>query len=342
MHVAVIGVGAVGGALAAALDRAGVQVTAVVRPTSSSAAAIRSHGLRLDGARGTHTAHPTVAEQLPTNCDLVVVAVRSFQLESALTPHAERLTPGGDLAHVPVVVAQNGLLGPDTAARLIGRNHGVLGALALYAATGHGDGRVTLTGGGAVRVGALHPGDFALAAEVAAVIAPAFAASPVRDLRGALWSKLLVNHVNALPAVTGRSVQWCCRQPSTARIVAASLTETVTVADRAGVRFAPLGLIGPATVAQIRSGDAATLVRSRLASAFGVRPNPASTLQSIRRGEPTEIDALNGAVVMTAASLRCSAPVNRMLVGLVHEVERRGRFYSLARLREVARYQGVL
>ena len=61
---------------------------------------------------------------------------------------------------------------------------------------------------------------------------------------------------------------------------------------------------------------------------MGDVPNPGSTLQSIRRGVPSEIDHLAGAVVRTAHRLGREAPVNQLLVELVHEVERSGAFLA--------------
>jgi 2-dehydropantoate 2-reductase len=63
---------------------------------------------------------------------------------------------------------------------------------------------------------------------------------------------------------------------------------------------------------------------------MGDVPNPGSTLQSIRRGQLTEIDYLNGAVVAEAAAHGLGAPVNAAIVALVHEVEATGQFLSPA------------
>ena len=57
---------------------------------------------------------------------------------------------------------------------------------------------------------------------------------------------------------------------------------------------------------------------------MGRVPNLGSTQQSVRRGQPTEVDFLNGAVVREASAAGIDAPVNRALIDLVHEVERSG------------------
>src|SRR5690606_2041631 len=120
---------------------------------------------------------------------------------------------------------------------------------------------------------------------------------------GAQWTKLLINHVNALPAITGMSVQDVIAHRALRRIMTASMRETVRVARRIGVRFgtvqgvsgAVLNLIG---VLPLAIGEQFPRL---LARRMGTVPNPGSTLQSIRRGQLTEIDFLNGAVVQAAA-----------------------------------------
>jgi 2-dehydropantoate 2-reductase len=67
-----------------------------------------------------------------------------------------------------------------------------------------------------------------------------------------------------------------------------------------------------------------------LGARMGSVPNPGSTLQSIRRGQLTEIDFLNGAVVAAAQDGGIPAPINQKIVDLVHEVEERGAFLTPA------------
>jgi 2-dehydropantoate 2-reductase len=65
---------------------------------------------------------------------------------------------------------------------------------------------------------------------------------------------------------------------------------------------------------------------------MGGVPNLGSTQQSIRRGQPTEIDHLNGVVVREAAAAGMTAPVNAALTALVHEVETSGSFLPAERV----------
>ncbi len=53
-----------------------------------------------------------------------------------------------------------------------------------------------------------------------------------------------------------------------------------------------------------------------------------STLQSIHRGRPTEIDYLNGEIVEWGKLHGEATPLNERIVTLVHQVERTGQFLS--------------
>ena len=52
-----------------------------------------------------------------------------------------------------------------------------------------------------------------------------------------------------------------------------------------------------------------------------------STLQSIRKGKPTEIDYLNGEIVRLGEKLNVATPYNSKVVELVHEVEETHQFF---------------
>lgn len=334
MRIAVLGAGAVGGTLAALLTRAGHEVTVTAR--GEHLAAIRADGLRLDGGWGTVIARVDAREALDDTPQLAILATKAQDAEGALTASATHL------AGVPLLVVQNGL-GGLRVARSVLPDSPLFGGLALFAASYLSPGVVTVTAALPLIVGAgpdtsaaptARPADSIDA--LAEVLRGALPIEVTPDIEGAQWTKLLINHVNALPAITGLSVQQVVADRGTRRVMTASMRETVRIARRIGVRFgtvqgvsgAVLGLIGSAPLA---IGQAFPRV---LASRMGNVPNPGSTLQSIRRGRLTEIDFLNGAVVGAAREHGLEAPINAAIVALVHEVETSGAFLTPA---EVAR-----
>jgi 2-dehydropantoate 2-reductase len=323
VRIGVIGAGAIGGALAASLDRAGHDVEVAARGAQLDA--IRTDGLRLDGGWGEHLARVEANPALSRVPDLALVTTKAQDTAAALEGNAD-LIPA-----IPLVVVQNGLGGMTAAHRVLPRSP-VLGGLALLAASYLSPGRVTVTNPQPVVLGVGPESDDALLERIAGVLGAAFPVETTGDLEGAQWTKLLVNHVNALPALTDLSVQEVVSRPRLLRIMASSVLETALLADRWGVRFADLMGFEGDTLQAIGRGSGSVAAAEdflrALAGKMGDVPNPASTLQSIRRGQQTEIDFLNGAVVAAARERGLDAPLNAALVDLVHEVERSRRFLT--------------
>jgi 2-dehydropantoate 2-reductase len=320
MRIAVLGAGAVGGTLAALLARAGHEVEVTARGENLDA--IRADGIRLTGGYGEYTARVGTGVTSP---ELAILATKAQDAAGALRADAAVLDG------VPLVVVQNGLGGLRAAHEVLPHS-ALIGGLALMAASYVSPGVVTVTGGNPLILGAGPGCDPPTLAKVAGVLQGAIEIEVTPDIEGAQWTKLLINHVNALPAITGLSVQQVIAHPGLLRAMTASMRETVRIARELGVRFDTvqgvsgriLNLIG---VAPLWLGSAFPRLLGRR---MGEVPNPGSTLQSIRRGRLTEIDFLNGAVVAAAAAAGLDAPVNARIVELVHEVERTGRFLAPA------------
>lgn len=319
MHVAVLGAGAVGGTLAALLARAGHDVTVTARGENLDA--IRRDGLRLDGGWGEYVAHVAAEPVLSARPDLAILATKAQDAAGALRDSAAFLT------RVPLVVVQNGLGGLRVAHETLPESP-LYGGLALMAVSYLSPGRVTVTGPNPLILGAGPGGDDL--EDVAEVLRSALPVEVSPDIEGAQWTKLLINHVNALPAITGLSVQEVVADPGLLRVMTASMRETVRIARRLGVRFGAVqgvsgGILNLIGMAPLWAGAAFPRL---LARRMGDVPNPGSTLQSLKRGRLTEIDFLNGAVVAAARAGGLEAPVNACIVDLVHEVERTGAFLT--------------
>lgn len=321
MRISVIGAGAVGGTLAALLARSGHEIAVTAR--GENLETIRVHGIRVDGGFGTHVARVDAHPHLRSTPELAILATKAQDAEAALAAQAARLDGA------PLLVVQNGLGGLDVARR-VAPSSPLIGGLALIAASYLEPGHVTVTGANPMIVGAAPGTDPAVFERVAAVLRDAIPIEVTRDFEGAQWTKLLINHVNALPAITGMSVQQVVADRGLRRVMTASMRETVRIARHAGVRFARVQGVSGRVLELVGSLPLAAgeLFPRLLARRMGSVPNPGSTLQSIRRGQRTEIDYLNGAVLQVAARVGAPAPVNAEIVALVHEVEASGDFRS--------------
>jgi 2-dehydropantoate 2-reductase len=319
MRIGVIGTGAIGGTIAALLDRAGHDV--VVTARGEQRAVIAEHGIRLTGAWGTHTARVDAVERLTATPELVFVCTKAQDAAAAIAENLE------SLSETTVVIVQNGLTGLDEAAAMLPGAE-CIGALALYAASYTAPGAVTVTTAAKTYIGAGSGPPQPATLRVAAFLDSVMPSSATPNFFGCQWTKLIVNQVNAMPAITGLSVQATIADRALRRIITAGMREAVRIGFAGGVRFGNLQGLSNSVLRLLASaplglGQALPL---RMARRMGAVPNPGSTLQSVRRGQPTEIDYLNGAVVDAAVALGRAAPVNAGLVRLVHEVEIRGTF----------------
>jgi 2-dehydropantoate 2-reductase len=311
MRIAVIGAGAVGGAIAVLLSAAGNDVEVTAR--GAHLQAIRDDGLRLRGAWGEKVARVAAGERLSGPVDLVVVTTKAQDAAAAI---AENLAVIGD---APLLVVQNGLDALAGARGAAPRNR-VAGALALFAASYLSPGEVTITTAKPTIVGGDDPETAALFARVLGAVMPV---ELTDEFAGAQWTKLVINQVNALPAVTGLSVQDVIAHRGLRRVLTRSMREAVQVAAEEGVRFATLGGLSAAKLRLFGSVPlwAAQQLPLAMRRSMGSTPNPGSTLQSIRRGQLSEIDYLNGAVVAAGERSGVPTPINTLIVRLVHEVE---------------------
>lgn len=319
MRVAVIGAGAIGGTIAGLLARAGHEVQVVAR--GEQLAALAREGLTLTGGWGDFTVRVNAVDALTISPDIAFLTTKAQDARTALRASAELLVG------IPVVVVQNGLEGITTARRAAPRSD-IVGALALYAASYLSPGTISVTTTGPTFLG----GPVLPALYASKILGTVMPVELTDNFEGAQWTKLIVNHVNGLSAVTGLSVQEVIGDRQLRAIMTETMREAVRVARASGIEFAPLqGLSHRTLSALVRlPASVGQLLPLLMKRRMGSRPNPGSTLQSIRRGQPTEIDYLNGAVVQRGTAVGVPTPVSTELVELVHEVEKTGEFVPVA------------
>lgn len=319
MRVAIVGAGAVGGTIAALLSRGGHEVTVTARGTQLRT--ILDNGIELAGTWGNFTARVAASDILTRTPELAFVTTKAQDAEAALRQNSEFLDG------IPVVIVQNGL-DALTVARRVLPDADVVGALALYAASYLSPGKVSVTTDGVTCIG----GSVSGALYVSRVLGAVMPVTITDNFEGAQWTKLVVNHINALPAITGLSAQEVIADRRLRRIMTESMREAVRVGFALGIEFEKVqGLSEPLLRLLVRLPvSAGQLIPLAMKARMGATPNPGSTLQSIRRGQATEIDYLNGAVITAAERVGVATPVERELVAMVHEVERTGVFLTAA------------
>ncbi|MDT0266635.1 2-dehydropantoate 2-reductase N-terminal domain-containing protein [Streptomyces sp. DSM 44915] len=308
----VIGAGAVGGALAADLHLAGVPVLLVAR--GATLAAVRERGLlRITPAGRRAVRLPVVAgpeEAALTTDDVLVLAVKTQDARATLAdwawrPVTEDGRPAGTAARLPLLTLQNGLDAEREAARFF---RTVLGGTVLVPARHLVPGEV-LTGAaprtGQLFVGGLPhpapPGPPAPAAEafVTAATAAGWLAQTVPQIaRWKAW-KLRHNVTNAVEVLAGEPAEL------------AALGRRA--AAEAGAALAAAGYT-PADPATERTFDPAEVA---VVPGAGYQPGQQSTWQSFARGASSEVDFLNGEIVLLGRLHGVPTPVNEALQHLL-------------------------
>ncbi len=324
--VAVIGAGAIGGSIGALLHRVGHRVILTARGAQLDA--IRAHGLQISGALGSFTARMEVQETLSRRPEIALLAVKTQDLSEAIRQNRDYLTD------VPVVTLQNGVRADDIAADLLPQEH-IVSAVVLLAANYLTAGTISIESPGALVIGhAVEPVND-LVPVVAPVLRSAIETVATDNIRGAHWLKLMLNLNNALPAATNMPLEAIYADPRLRRLAVLLIREGADAVRRAGISLAalpgfPLLLLRLVTLlpTTLAGRLAAGRIRRAAASSKSKDALVGSTLQSLRRGRPTEIDYLNGEVVRLGRETGSAAPLNETVVRIVHDIEKGGSYRS--------------
>ncbi|WP_087047394.1 ketopantoate reductase family protein [Caballeronia ptereochthonis] len=304
MKIAILGAGALGCAIGAALTEAGNEVWLLNR-AAGHVQAMRRDGLRVDDANGSRIVAVRAAQQADEAgpVDLVIVLVKSFHTESAMRGALALVGP-----ETVVLSLQNGLGHEDVLADIVGRERVLAGKTyvgGVLLEPGHIQSGVY---GKATYIGELDGRVTQRANDIARVFNDAGLITTVSgNIVGTMWDKLLVNvATGALTGLTGLTYGQLYREPLLKATALAAVEEAMTVARAAGVALATRA-----------PEDAWTLAADGLPPSFKT-----SMLQSLEKGSVTEIDFINGSVVRWGQRHGVPTPVNATLVSCIKGLER--------------------
>ncbi len=321
-RIAILGAGAVGSVLGSLLWRAGEDVVLVGR--AAHVAAIRAAGLAVEGVLGGFNAMPAAEERLSTRPDLALLTVKTQDVAAVLRENAAMLEG------VPVVVLQNGLAGEELAASVVPAASLVSGVVSLNAEY-LVPGRVVLMPSEGLLIGRPGGDNDEVVDWIRQTLAKAVPTAITANIRGARWTKLIVNLNNVLPALTGTSFKQVYRDRFLRRLAVGMMREGLAVAERAGIRLESLPGTGVPLFRLIAYLPAALagIVAARKAARLETHwPLRGSTWQSVARARPTEIDYLNGEIVRIGRAVNVPTPLNAFVLTLLPRVEAERRFLT--------------
>ena len=316
MKIVVFGAGAVGSVIGGYLSEAGEEVTLIGR--KEHADAINRNGLIIDGIRGKLITHPKAKEKIDEKPDLVLLTVKSqdtFEAAKEMKPHVEE---------VPIVSLQNGVRNTEMLANVLGKES-IIKGIVFFTATFLEPGKVVRNTEGDILIGEAFKENNKRVEDISKILNKAVKTRVVENIKDVQWTKLTYNLIyNALPALTGLSIQETYKFPEMRRIAIKSLREALKVLDKAGKKFAPIPGFSTKKIKTLsmRPLPVSDFLLKQTINKYGRSPLLGSTLQSIKRGKNTEIAYLNGEIVRLGEKINITTPINKKIVELVHKVEK--------------------
>ena len=235
---------------------------------------------------------------------------------------------------VPVCTLQNGLQSDAIAGRILGA-HNIIGGIVMFNARYRHPGHVTHGCTGSLIIGNVSETADDQVAAVHTLLNGIIPTTLCSNIPGARRAKLLVNILgNSMDALTGEPLSICMKSPVIRRIAARILKEALTVLEKTGdglepIPGVPLGLFKAVIKSPLP-------IASYLLEQIGREiTTTSSTLQSLQRGRPTEIDFLNGEIVSLGEKLHSAAPCNTRVVTCIRTIEQTGRFYTYPELKHI-------
>ena len=320
MKVLIVGIGALGGTIAARAINAGVPVRLATR-SSESAGVLRKSGLRVSGIGGdTHAVSVDVAPiadfRKEDEFDLILLATKAQDALDIAPRLGPLLAPGGVL--LPI---QNGGVARVLADRM-GEDK-ILGGFSNLGATMVEPGVYEQKNAGHLLIGELAGGVSERVERVARVLGRAIEVKVSSNLTGAIWSKLLINcSVTTLGALCSQTMRQYMETEAGKKVFRRTYEEALSVALAIGTRLERLAVdpIPPGWPSNIAEGEHyESWVQAMIAFYGDFKP---SMLQDFERGRKTEVDFINGYVVTLGRASGVPVHMNATITDLVHQIER--------------------
>jgi len=319
VRFAVVGAGAIGAYVGAALARGGADVTLIAR--GEHLRALQAHGVRVLSPRGDFEARPAATDDIAAiaDADVVFIGLKAYSLP-ALGPEI-----GSQLAScAAVIAAQNGIPwwyfqsegGPLEGtvvesvdpAGVVSRSipaRAVVGCVVYCATEIAAPGVIRHLEGTRFAIGEPDGSE----SERCEAISEAFRAGglkcPVeRRLRDQIWLKLIGNAAfNPMSVLTRATLAQLGELPEMRAALRALLEEGAAVAEALGATLS-------------------VSIERRLEGGFEVGEHKTSMLQDFEAGKQLEIDCMTGAIIELAEKLAVDVPRMRVVDAATRAAER--------------------
>jgi 2-dehydropantoate 2-reductase len=302
LNIMVIGAGAMGSLFGGRLALAGHNVT-LIDVWQEHIDTINSQGLTLNLMGETHVANcaATRPEDFKGGpIDFAILFTKAHQSRSALAAVAQTLQ-----ADTPMLTLQNGLGNVETIAAWVARDR-IIAGTTTFPAVLEGPGKIVSSGLGKTRIMTVSGQRPPFLEQLATTLDQAGLHCEVdENVEATIWEKVAFNAaLNALTTVARAPVKAVADSEHGRELARKVIEEVLAVARAKGI---PVNRDAVDTSVEMALRDH--------------REHKPSMLQDLLASRPTEIDAINGAVVQQAAQLNIPVPVTETLWRLVKLIE---------------------
>lgn len=332
MNVLVIGSGAVGSVAAGILAKSGFNVDIACKDRDT-ADQMNTDGLifKIKNRKFIHfvQAWPDV-KQTPGNYDYVLLATKSFDIEQPVQDVIPKLTDNG-----LIVSLQDGYC-LDHLARLAGTDR-IVGTVVSWGATMNPNGIAEMTSPGEMIIGKPDGSDDPRLDNLHYILTAIGQTRVVNNISEYIYSKLILNScITTLGAISGLKLGALLTDRTMRNLFLRIVNEGISIANALNMEIPDFA--GKVNYYRIVKGNNwyYRLRRHAFIRIFGLkyRRIKSSGLQSLERGEKTEISYMNGYLVAKGHELGIDLPVNERLVEMIHEIEQKQRSISRENLKD--------
>ncbi len=338
MRIAIIGAGAIGCLTAGYLKEKGEEVTLVGRAQTINV--IKENGLCISGVRGDLKVCINASDTLNYIPDLAILTTKTQDIALVLKGSTHFLQ------NCLFLTTQNGMQADNLAAGYLPQEN-IISSIVMFGATYLELGKVVHNFEGSWVIGV--PASFGIDGKRSRAIGSQFQNNPStrltglslilgkifpviisEDIKGMKYLKIFANASNCLPAIVGKSMQEVFSDLDISRIGVSIWKEALEIINRIGIQLVSLPGFSVENLIKLTSmpNASAAGVFSGIMKNLSKEPLYGSILQSIMRGRVSEIDYINGEFVRLAQEYNMCAPLNKILVEMVHQVEESKMFYS--------------
>ncbi|MGN1418394.1 MAG: ketopantoate reductase family protein [Acutalibacteraceae bacterium] len=321
MKTIIIGAGAIGGTVAVLTKEAGYDIS-ILCHSEKSKKEVEEKGISLSGALGEHNqkfkCFSDVGELEKESFDICIIATKY----GAMAETAQQILPFIKQDGL-VVGMQNGICTAQLA-EIVGEKRAV-GCMLGFGATRISATEVKMTSKGELYIGmpnGYHPGILDYLKEMLSAVLPTKISD---DITRQQYSKLIINScINSTAAITGQTLGKIIDDRRARDLFLAIAREGMAVAKAMGLDVPKYGKFLEYKALMIANNKVynslckyVVWLVSKIAYA-DVKP---STLQSLEKGEKTEIDIFNGYFAQKGDEYGAQTPVNHKLTQMIHEIE---------------------